>query len=82
MSQLKATIEDYEKIISDNETKSKCEVARLKNKIQELQYSLEEKHRDRNNVSPNKINMPSCSQTASCNGDFTSEGGSLVNCTV
>lgn len=72
MSQLQASIEDYKKHISESESKYKCEIAKLKNKNQELQFSLEETQ---------KLGAPkphTSSQAASCNGDFFSEAGSLV----
>lgn len=79
IAQLKASVEDYQKVISESDSKSKCEIAKLKNKIQELQYTLEEVTKDRNNGTPCRINLPSSSQAASCNGDFVSEAGSLVS---
>ncbi|GBP74299.1 Protein phosphatase 1 regulatory subunit 21 [Eumeta japonica] len=77
-SQLKLSLEDYQKIINENENKYKCEIARLKNKNQELQFALEEAAKERNSSTPNKMQLPSGNQLASCNGDFFSEGGSLV----
>lgn len=72
VSQLQASIEDYKKHISESESKYKCEIAKLKNKNQELQFSLEDAQ---------KLGAPkphTSSQAASCNGDFFSEAGSLV----
>lgn len=76
VSQLKATLEDYERIFSEGDSKSKCEIAKLKNKIQELQHSLDEAAKERNNGTPKML--PTSSQAASCNGDFISEAGSLL----
>ncbi|CAH0690000.1 unnamed protein product [Spodoptera exigua] len=78
VSQLRASLEDYQRLISESDNKYKCEIAKLKNKNQELQYSLEEAQRERIGGTPNKIHLATSSQTASCNGDFLSEGGSLV----
>lgn len=78
VSQLRSTVEDYEKLLNESESKYKCEIAKLKNKNQELQFSLEEIHKERNNGTP-KLNMPSTSQTTSYNGDLLSEVGSLVS---
>ncbi|XP_047536815.1 protein phosphatase 1 regulatory subunit 21 [Vanessa atalanta] len=75
VSQLQASIEDYQKHINESESKYKCEIAKLKNKNQELQFALEEAQKDKLGV----IAKPqTSSQAASCNGDFLSEGGSLV----
>lgn len=78
VSQLQASIEDYQKHINEMDSKYKCEIAKLKNKNQELQFALEETQKERLNSTPNKIHMPSSSQPTSCNGDFLSEGGSLI----
>ncbi|CAH2094322.1 unnamed protein product [Euphydryas editha] len=75
VSQLQASIDDYQKHISESESKYKCEIAKLKNKNQELQFALEETQKERLGVT----NKPQVgSQGASCNGDFLSEAGSLV----
>lgn len=78
MSQLKASLEDYQRHISESDSKYKCEIAKLKNKNQELQFTLEEVQKDRLGGTPNKIHVASSSQPHSCNGDFLSEVGSLV----
>ncbi|KAJ8713848.1 hypothetical protein PYW08_007468 [Mythimna loreyi] len=78
VSQLRASLEDYQRLISESDSKYKCEVAKLKNKNQELQYALEEAQRERIGGTPSKIHLATSSQAASCNGDFLSEGGSLV----
>ncbi|KAJ0173793.1 hypothetical protein K1T71_010942 [Dendrolimus kikuchii] len=78
ISQLKASLEDYQRHISESESKYKCEIAKLKNKNQELQFTLEEAQKERLGGTPNKANLPSSSQATSCNGDFLSEGGSLI----
>lgn len=78
VSQLRASLEDYEKSLSESECKYKSEIARLKNKNHELQFTLEETQRERPGGTP-KLNVPVNSQAASCNGDFLSEGGSLVS---
>lgn len=78
VSQLRASLEDYQRHISESDSKYKCEIAKLKNKNQELQYSLEEAQRERIGGTPSKIHLATSSQAASCNGDFLSEGGSLV----
>ncbi|CAG9105932.1 unnamed protein product [Plutella xylostella] len=77
VSQLRASLEDYEKSLSESECKYKSEIARLKNKNHELQFTLEETQRERPGGTP-KLNVPVNSQAASCNGDFLSEGGSLI----
>lgn len=78
MSQLRATLEDYQKHISECDSKYKCEIAKLKNKNQELQLTLEEVQKERLGSTPNKGHLAGSSQAVSCNGDFLSEGGSLV----
>ncbi|XP_026734573.1 protein phosphatase 1 regulatory subunit 21 [Trichoplusia ni] len=78
VSQLRASLEDYQRHINESDSKYKCEIAKLKNKNQELQYSLEEAQKERLGGTPNKIQLATSSQAASCNGDFLSEGGSLV----
>lgn len=78
VSQLKASLDDYQRHISESDSKYKCEIAKLKNKNQELQFALEEAQRDRLGGTPNKLHAASSSQPLSCNGDFISEGGSLV----
>lgn len=78
ISQLRASLEDYQKHMSENDSKYKCEIAKLKNKNQELQYALEEAQKERLGGTPNKAQLPSGSQATSCNGDFLSEGGSLI----
>ncbi|KAJ8724099.1 hypothetical protein PYW07_008079 [Mythimna separata] len=78
VSQLRASLEDYQRLISESDSKYKCEIAKLKNKNQELQYALEEAQRERIGGTPSKIHLATSSQAASCNGDFLSEGGSLV----
>lgn len=78
VSQLKSSLEDYLKHINESDSKYKCEIAKLKNKNQELQFALEEAHRDRLGGTPNKVQVASSSQPHSCNGDFLSEGGSLI----
>ncbi|XP_075982755.1 uncharacterized protein LOC142980993 [Anticarsia gemmatalis] len=78
ISQLKASLEDYQKHISDSDSKYKCEIAKLKNKNQELQLSLEEAQKEWLGGTPSKGHLASGSQAVSCNGDFLSEGGSLV----
>ncbi|PZC71828.1 hypothetical protein B5X24_HaOG212403 [Helicoverpa armigera] len=78
ISQLRASLDDYQRHISESDSKYKCEIAKLKNKNQELQYSLEEAQRERIGGTPSKIHLAASSQAASCNGDFLSEGGSLV----
>ncbi|CAH0400349.1 unnamed protein product [Chilo suppressalis] len=77
VSQLKASLEDYQKHINESDSKYKCEIAKLKNKNQELQFALEEAQKERLGGTPNKIQVVS-SQPHSCNGDFLSEGGSLI----
>ncbi|XP_049704796.1 protein phosphatase 1 regulatory subunit 21 isoform X2 [Helicoverpa armigera] len=79
ISQLRASLDDYQRHISESDSKYKCEIAKLKNKNQELQYSLEEAQRERIGGTPSKIHLAASSQAASCNGDFLSEGGSLEN---
>lgn len=78
VSQLRASLEDYQRHISDCDSKYKCEIAKLKNKNQELQLALEDVQKERLGGTPNKMHLPSGSQAASCNGDFLSEAGSLV----
>ncbi|KAL4711741.1 hypothetical protein ACJJTC_015807 [Scirpophaga incertulas] len=78
VSQLKASLEDYQRHISESDSKYKCEIAKLKNKNQELQLALEEVQKDRLGGTPNRINVASSSHSHSCNGDFLSEGGSLI----
>ncbi|XP_045452964.1 protein phosphatase 1 regulatory subunit 21 [Melitaea cinxia] len=75
VSQLQASIDDYQRHISESESKYKCEIAKLKNKNQELQFALEEAQKERLGVTSKP---PVSSQAASCNGDFLSEAGSLV----
>lgn len=76
VSQLQASIDDYQRHISESESKYKCEIAKLKNKNQELQFALEEAQKERLGVT----SRPQLSsQAASCNGDFLSEAGSLVS---
>ncbi|CAG9789099.1 unnamed protein product [Diatraea saccharalis] len=77
VSQLKASLEDYQKHINESDSKYKCEIAKLKNKNQELQFALEEVQKEKLGGTP-KIQVVSSSQPHSCNGDFLSEGGSLV----
>lgn len=80
MSQLKASLEDYQRLINESDSKNKCEIAKLRNKNQELQFALEETQKERLGGTPNKIHhIATNSQAASCNGDFLSEGGSLVS---
>ncbi|XP_053614081.1 protein phosphatase 1 regulatory subunit 21 [Plodia interpunctella] len=78
VSQLKATLEDYQRHISESDSKFKCEIAKLRNKNQELQYALEEAQKDRLVGTPSKPHVTCASQPPSCNGDFLSEGGSLI----
>ncbi|XP_063831528.1 protein phosphatase 1 regulatory subunit 21 [Ostrinia nubilalis] len=78
VSQLKASLEDYQRHISESDSKYKCEIAKLKNKNQELQFALEEAQKDRLGGTPSRLHAPSSSQPHSCNGDFISEGGSLI----
>lgn len=75
---MRASLEDYQRHISESDSKYKCEIAKLKNKNQELQYALEEAQKDRLGGTPNKMHIATSSQAASCNGDFLSEAGSLV----
>lgn len=77
VSQLQASLEDYQKLISDSDSKYKCEIAKLRNKNQELQVALEEARKEQHGT-PNKALLVAGSHGASCNGDFLSEGGSLV----
>ncbi|KAI5632921.1 hypothetical protein NE865_14365 [Phthorimaea operculella] len=80
VSQLTASLEDYQRLISESDSKYKCEIAKLRNKNQELQFALEEAQKERLSGTPSKAHhLPSNSQAASCNGDFLSEGGSLVS---
>lgn len=76
VSQLQASVDDYQRHISESESKYKCEIAKLKNKNQELQFALEEAQKERLGVT-SKPQLSS--QAASCNGDFLSEAGSLVS---
>ncbi|KAM3958105.1 uncharacterized protein ACR2FA_007899 [Aphomia sociella] len=78
ISQLKASLEDYQKHISESDSKYKCEIAKLKNKNQELQFTLEEAQKERLGGTPSKFHLPGNSQATSCNGDFLSEAGSLI----
>ncbi|KAJ2942043.1 hypothetical protein O0L34_g10961 [Tuta absoluta] len=79
VSQLTASLEDYQRLISESDSKYKCEIAKLRNKNQELQFALEEAQKERLGGTPSKAHhLPSNSQAASCNGDFLSEGGSLI----
>ncbi|XP_072930135.1 uncharacterized protein [Epargyreus clarus] len=73
VSQLQASIEDYQRHLNESESKYKCEIAKLRNKNQELQFSLEEAQKL--GGTPNKALVGS-SQPTSCNGDFFSEVGS------
>ncbi|KPJ01488.1 KLRAQ motif-containing protein 1 [Papilio xuthus] len=73
VAQLRASLEDYQKHFNESESRYKCEIAKLKNKNQEIQFTLEELQKDR---SGNRA-VPTGSQ-ASCNGDFLSEAGSLI----
>lgn len=77
LSQLKAALEDYQRHMCESDSKFKCEVAKLKNKNQELQFALEEAQKERLGGTPNK--HVASGSVASCNGDFLSEAGSLVN---
>ncbi|XP_060805261.1 protein phosphatase 1 regulatory subunit 21 [Amyelois transitella] len=77
VSQLKATLEDYQRHINESDSKFKCEIAKLRNKNQELQFALEEAQKDRLGGTPSKVHV-SASQPPSCNGDFLSEAGSLM----
>ncbi|CAK1551008.1 unnamed protein product [Leptosia nina] len=72
ISQLKATIEDCNRHMTESESRYKCEIAKLKNRNQELQFALEEAQKDRGTL---KVQVGS---QVSCNGDFLSEGGSLI----
>lgn len=72
MAQLRASLEDYQKHYNESESRYKCEIAKLKNKNQEIQFTLEELQKDRGHKG---VAMGS---QASCNGDFLSEAGSLV----
>ncbi|XP_038206843.1 protein phosphatase 1 regulatory subunit 21 isoform X1 [Zerene cesonia] len=74
VSQLQASIEDCNRHMSECESRYKCEIAKLKNKNQELQFALEEAQKERLGSTP-KVQAGS---HASCNGDFLSEGGSLI----
>lgn len=78
MSQLKASLEDYQKHLSESDSKYKCEIAKLRNKNHDLQLQLEDAQKERLGGTPNKAHHATSSQAASCNGDFLSEGGSLV----
>ncbi|XP_023953345.1 protein phosphatase 1 regulatory subunit 21 [Bicyclus anynana] len=75
VSQLQATIDDYQRHINESDSKYKCDIAKLKNKNQELQFALEEAQKERLGTTPK---AQTSSQAASCNGDFLSEAGSLV----
>lgn len=77
ISQLKASLEDYQRHISESDSKYKCEIAKLKNRNQELQLALEGAQKEKLDGTPNRVNAPSSSQPTSCNGDFLSEAGSL-----
>lgn len=80
VSQLKASFEDYNRHMSESDSKYKCEIAKLRNKNQELKFALEETQKERLGATPSKTHhIPTNSQAASCNGDFLSEGGSLVS---
>ncbi|XP_013147814.1 PREDICTED: protein phosphatase 1 regulatory subunit 21 isoform X2 [Papilio polytes] len=70
VAQLRASLEDYQKHYNESESRYKCEIAKLKNKIQEIQFTLEELQKDRGHKG-----VATGSQ-ASCNGDFLSEIGS------
>ncbi|XP_050666063.1 protein phosphatase 1 regulatory subunit 21 [Leptidea sinapis] len=74
ISQLKASIEDCNRHMTEIESRFKCEIAKLKNKNQELQFALEEAQKERLSGTP-KAQVGS---NISYNGDFLSEGGSLV----
>ncbi|CAH2045925.1 unnamed protein product, partial [Iphiclides podalirius] len=78
VAQLRASLEDYQKHLNESESKYKCEIAKLKNKNQEIQFALEEAQKDRLGSNLNKGLAGTSSQAASCNGDFLSEGGSLI----
>ncbi|XP_047994100.1 protein phosphatase 1 regulatory subunit 21 [Leguminivora glycinivorella] len=71
LSQLKAALDDYQRHLNESDSRYKCEVAKLRHRNQELQLALEEAQRA--SGTPNK--QPS---QPSCNGDFLSEGGSLI----
>lgn len=79
---MKASLEDYQRHISESDSKYKCEIAKLKNRNQELQLALEGAQKEKLDGTPNRVNAPSSSQPTSCNGDFLSEAGSLVNALV
>ncbi|XP_061384645.1 protein phosphatase 1 regulatory subunit 21 [Danaus plexippus] len=74
VSQLQASLEDLQRHMSESDSRYKCEIAKLKNKNQELQFTLEEIQRER----AGNIHKTLNNQALSCNGDFLSEGGSLV----
>ncbi|CAF4798309.1 unnamed protein product [Pieris macdunnoughi] len=74
ISQLKASIEDCNRHMSECESRYKCEIAKLKNKNQDLQFALEEARKEKLEGTA-KVQAGSL---ASCNGDFLSEGGSLI----
>lgn len=76
---MKASLEDYQKTLAENESKYKSEIARLKNRCHELQFAFEEAQKESLGGTPSRMLLPASSQAASCNGDFLSEGGSLVS---
>ncbi|CAK1583372.1 unnamed protein product [Parnassius mnemosyne] len=78
VAQLRASLEDYQRHINECESRYKCEIAKLKNKNQELQFTLEEFQKDRVGSTSNRGLAATSSQAASCNGDFLSEAGSLI----
>ncbi|CAG4931143.1 unnamed protein product [Parnassius apollo] len=78
VAQLRASLEDYQRHINECESRYKCEIAKLKNKNQELQFTLEESQKERVGSTSNRGLAAPSSQAASCNGDFLSEAGSLI----
>ncbi|XP_068618893.1 protein phosphatase 1 regulatory subunit 21 [Battus philenor] len=78
VAQLRSSLEDYQRHINESESKYKCEIAKLKNKNQEIQFTLEELQKERLGGATNKGVIATSSQAASCNGDFLSEAGSLI----
>ncbi|XP_038206844.1 protein phosphatase 1 regulatory subunit 21 isoform X2 [Zerene cesonia] len=52
VSQLQASIEDCNRHMSECESRYKCEIAKLKNKNQELQFALEEAQKERLGSTP------------------------------
>ncbi|XP_063628128.1 protein phosphatase 1 regulatory subunit 21 [Cydia splendana] len=71
LSQLKSALDDYQRHLSESDSRYKCEVAKLRHRNQELQFALEEAQRA--SGTPNR--QPS---QPTCNGDFLSEAGSLI----